>query len=496
MDYIMGIDLGTTGCKASLFDREGRLAAQAYREYSQETYTGTIDCRQVWEKTQEVIRECNQKHPQTRALCITSFGESVVPVDRQGNPLGESILYTAGGVDREFRDLVDKAGYQRIYRITGHIPHPMYTVNRLIWYKDQQAETYEAADCFLFFSSYIAMCLGADRVAEDTHAARSMAYEVQKGCWSQEILDAAGLDRGLLPPVVAAGERIGRVSEKMARELGFQDQPCVALGIGAIHGGDAVYGLGTVECLSVVLDQYQQSPAMEQSHLVCAPHVLPGKYLTYGVLYSGGNVIRELRERLFRPRLGREEGDIYQVMFRDLDQIENPLTLVPHLFGSGTPSMRQKEGARIQGLRSDTTDRQILQATLEGLAFDMKLNIENMEAASIPVRSIRTAGGGAKSREALQIRADALGQSLYVPQDVQAGARGVFFIAARALGWIGDYEEILHYIEGRGPAKAAGGILVEPRPELAARYRRKYAAYRHLLDQMEEDGQSADHCPD
>lgn len=487
MKYIMGIDLGTTGCKASLFEQSGRLAEQAYREYSSENYTGFIDCELVWEKTKEVIRECNSRRPEVQGVCITSFGESVILVDREGRPLGESVLYSAGGVDEEWRELERKIGREKIYQITGHISHPMYTVSRLLWYRVHDPELYGKTARFLFFSSYIAMRMGADCVAEDTHAARSMAYDVEHGCWSREILDAAGISIDLLPPVAAAGEVIGRVPGGLAEELGFngkpliiaggQDQPCVALGMGAVKGGDAVYGLGTVECLSVVLDRYQKSGSMEESHLVCAPHVIPGKFLTYGVLYSGGNVIRELRDRLFRPRLENSGTDIYQEMFHGIDRVENRLLVIPHLFGSGTPGMNQEEGACVLGMRPDTAPEEILQAVLEGLAFDMRINIENMERAGIPVRQIRAAGGGAKSPEAMQVRADVLGQRLYIPKDVQAGARGVFFIAAKALGWLHDYSEIPGFIK-------LEETCIEPRKGAADKYKRKYEAYRAVQNWM------------
>ena len=118
MKYIMGIDLGTTGCKASLFEQSGRLAEQAYREYSSENYTGFIDCELVWEKTKEVIQECNSRRPEVQGVCITSFGESVILVDREGRPLGESVLYSAGGVDEQWRELERKIGREKIYQIT------------------------------------------------------------------------------------------------------------------------------------------------------------------------------------------------------------------------------------------------------------------------------------------------------------------------------------------------------------------------------------------
>lgn len=483
MEYIMGIDLGTTGCKASLFDSRGRLAAQAYREYPVGEYTGCIDGRMAWEKAGEVIRECCAVQNRVQAVCVTSFGETVVLVDREKRVLCDSFLYTEGGVDDEWRELEQKVGKERIHEITGHISHPMYTVSRLIWYRKNHPGLYARADQCLFFSSYIAMCMGARCVTEDTHAARSMAYDVKNGCWSKEILSAAEISGEKLPPIVKAGEIIGRMSEECRRALGFanvpliisggQDQPCVALGMGAVRGGDAVYGLGTVECLSVVLDQYRQTEQMRQNHLVCAPHVVPGKYLTYGVLYSGGNVIRELRNRLYGGDglLDADRQQLYTEMFDGLRESDRELYFVPHLFGAGTPRMNQREGAGIHGLRPDTTRQDILRAALEGLAFDMRINIENMRNSGIEVSRIRAAGGGAKSEQAMQIRADALDQELYLQEDVQAGARGVFFIAAKTLGWIQDYSEAAQYVD-------TGEHMCAPREEWTECYRRKYEKYR------------------
>lgn len=483
MEFIMGIDLGTTGCKATVFDNTGAVRHQSYREYPVENYTGSIDPRLVWENTCQVIRECTKEYPLVEAVCITSFGESVVLLDEDQNVLCESVLYTSGEAAEEWRELDRKVGGDRIYQITGHISHPMYTVNRILWYSKHSPELYEKTRHFLFFSGFVAARLGGKMAAEDTHAARSMAYDVGHGIWSREILEAAGIWSDKLPPVVSAGETLGFVSEAVCSSLGFQkspliiaggqDQPCVALGMGAVHGGDGVYGLGTVECLSVVLDKYQQSQAMKEGHLICAPHVVPGKYLTYGVLYSGGNVVRELRNQLYQKE--KEEKDVYDTMFREMEEAPAGITFIPHLYGSGTPQMNQNARGLLSGLRIETKRGEILRAAVEGLAFDMRINIENMRSAGIPVSRIKAAGGGAKSAVAMQVRSDAMDETLAIPEDVQAGARGTFYIAARALGWLEDYDHIGSFAEQREN-------IVSPRPEEKEACTGRYLKYKRMRE--------------
>lgn len=490
MDYVLGIDIGTTGCKATVFEKTGKIIKQSYREYPMVTYTGTIDPENVWDMACEAVKECTRIQPIIKAICVTSFGESVVLIDDKKEVLCDSILYTDGGAVKEWKELDQKLGEEEIYRITGHISHPMYTINRLLWYKKQRPELYQKTEKFLFFSSFIIMKLGGRYVAENTQAARSMSYDVMHGCWSNEVLEAAKIDGTKLPEVVSAGEFIGRVSELAAKILGFQnipqiiaggqDQPCVALGMGAIQGGDAVYGLGTVECLSVVLDQYQQSEEMKKSHLVCAPHVIPGKYLTYGVLYSGGNVIKELRNRLYAvEQMNGEKQEVYDIIFQELAQKETDVIFIPHLYGAGTPSMNQQEAGTLWGLRAETERGEIIRAAVEGLSFDMKENIENMEKAGISVGHIRAAGGGAKSAAAMSLRADILDKDIFLPENVQAGTRGVFYIVAKTLGWIRDDTQISNF-------QTNEGRWIKPHSDSEKIYHKKYKKYLRLKCLMED----------
>lgn len=495
--FIMGIDIGTTECKASLFNSSGILVRQTGCEYASGRTVHEIDAESVWKTTKEVIRRCNGDfRPNVEGICITSFGETVVLLDQDYRAIGSSILYADGGCEDEWEELNTRIERQKIYQITGIVSHPMYTISRLMWYRKNHPDIWRKTRCCLFFSAYIAMRLGAGCVAENTQAARSMAYSIDGKCWSREILDAAEISPEKLPEIVDTGEVIGEVDISLAHELGFgsvpkiiaggQDQPCVALGMGAVRGGDAVYGLGTVECMSVVLDRKLLSEEMEKNNFVCTPHVIPGRYMTYGVLYSGGNVITEIRNRLFLQDRRKGENidysSVYRNMFEGLDEIQTDLLVAPHFFGMGTPDMNLQAGAEISGLRATTTSKEFLCAVLEGLSFDMRINLEKMESAGVKVGKIRAAGGGVKTAEAVRIRCNALNKELYLPEDVQAGARGAFLIAAKALGWISEW-----------PSGSQKEKKVSPDSQKIIMYEKKFSAYCKYLESRRQIHKSGEH---
>ena len=452
MEYVMGIDVGTTGCKATIFDRSGAVRRQSYEEYAMGSYTGMISPDLVWDSVRRVIRASTADYPSVEAICITSFGESVAAVDGDGRVLGESALYTNDNAADQWRALDRRLGSDRIYELTGYISHSMYTVSRLMWIRAHQPELYAAARYFLPFSSFIAWKLSGVAAAEDTQAARTMLYDFRRGTWCREILEAAELDPDKLPPLARAGDLLGPTTPEMTRDLGLShpaqvvagghDQPCVALGLGAVTAGSAALGLGSVECLTLVLGEPRLSPELRQRNFLCSPHVIPGQFVTYAVLFSGGVTLRDLRGRFYgaEHRQAQETGgDVYFQMMEEASAQETPVLMVPHLTGSGTPEMCTADCGALYGLRLETTRGQLVRSALEGLAFDLRRNLDALAACGLEVGRIVTAGGGAKSRTALEIRCGALGRSLEVPRDVQAGTRGVFLIAAKALGWIDDF---------------------------------------------------------
>ena len=191
MESIIGLDIGTTGCKATLFDRDGAVRHQAYREYPVGAYTGSISADMIWEQVQQVIRACTAQTPEIAAICATSFGEVVVPVDAAGHTLAEAMLYTNAAAQAQWKRLDEKLGGKRIHMITGHVSHSMYTISNLMRIRETEPEVYAKTAKFLFISSFINYRLTGVAATETSLAARSMAYDVCSGVWSSEIFAAA-----------------------------------------------------------------------------------------------------------------------------------------------------------------------------------------------------------------------------------------------------------------------------------------------------------------
>lgn len=159
-----------------------------------------------------------------------------------------------------------------------------------------------------------------------------------------------------------------------------------------------------------------------------------------------------------------------------LDHGETDLCFLPHLAGTGTPQMDTEDKGIIYGLTLDTTRGELVKAALEGIACDMRLNIRSMEACGLEVKHITGAGGGARSLKGVQVRCDMMGRPVLVARDEQAGARGVFYIMARALGWIRDYGQIA------GPPE---GTWIYPQKD-AEQAEKKFRMYQSLYQKTRD----------
>ena len=223
---LLGIDLGTTGCKAAAFSAEGCCLAQAYREYATmqpQPGWAELDSHDVWAKVREVIAEvaAQTRHDPITALSTSSFGEAIVPVTKDRNILGNSIL-SMDARGAEYADALERRfGQESLYRINPNILGPQYSLPKLLWLRDHNAEVFKKADKFLLWSDLVAFLLGCEPMACNSLANRTLLFDMGRNDWSDELLAWSGLNRGQLGRVVPGGTVIGTVAAGPAKELGL-----------------------------------------------------------------------------------------------------------------------------------------------------------------------------------------------------------------------------------------------------------------------------------
>jgi xylulokinase len=497
---VLGIDIGTSGCKASVVDAAGRILGQAYREYplvSPGPGLEEIDPEVVWRSTKEVIGRAaaeSARGDPVAAISVSSFGEAVVPLASYGLPLRNAILYIDRRGADEARFLEEGIGRAKVQAITGAPPHPMYSISKILWLKRNERDTYERTWKFLLMADYILFRLGASPRTDYSLAARTQAFDIVRKVWSPEILGYMGIDAEKLGDPVQAGTAVGELDNDLAGELGLpagallvaggHDQPCAALGSGVTGPGVAVDGLGSTECATPAFDHPIMNEAMARGGFACVPHVVPGLYVTYAFTFTCGSILRWFRDTLAGGRQAeadRRGVDIFDLLIEEAAGQPSPLLLLPHFAGAATPYMDPQAKGAIVGLGIETTGRDIIRAILEGVTFEMMLNLERLEEAGIKIEELRAAGGLSKSGTFLQLKSDMMGRPISALDVGEAGTLGVALLAGAACGL---------YPDARAGAKALVRTRQVFEPDMAAhagymerfeQYKRMYPAVKEIL---------------
>src|SRR5260221_1703177 len=233
---LLGIDVGTTGCKAVVFDEAGKILSSAYREYPLKfPQTGWIelDSNRVMKSVRDVIREAASKAKKDpiRALAVASQGEAVTPVGADGKFLHNGVVT----FDTRTAPLVEwwerKLPRQRIFEISGMPLHGMYTASKIVWWQQNRPEVFAKARKFLCYQDLLIQQLGLEPAIDLSLAARTMLLDIDQGAWSSELCQAAGIDPVRLARPLPSGTAIGAIGPKAAKAFGLPP------GVVAVAGG-------------------------------------------------------------------------------------------------------------------------------------------------------------------------------------------------------------------------------------------------------------------
>lgn len=483
--HLAGLDVGTTGCKVTVYNQDGAYLGGAYEAYPvrRSPSAHEVDAGDIWAAAQEVIRQTAEQYG-IDGIGVTSFGETFVLLDEEDRPLLPSMLYTDPRGGEECVLLTEKLGEPFLIETTGLAPHPMYGLPKLMWVKAHRPREFSKAVRCMQMEDYIVYKLTGTAQIDYSLATRTMGFDIGGLCWSEAVFRAAGIDSSLLSKPVPIGTPAGKVRPELARGLGLsgevavlsvsQDQVAAAIGSGVFDGARTVDGAGTVECMTPVFRTYDPYKMAAGGYAI-VPY-LAGQYVSYAFSYTGGALVKWFVDQLagYAAKAAQEQGTrIYDQLEGDWDGTPTGILVLPHFAGAATPYMDAGSKGAIVGLSLSHTQQDLHLAMMEGVCYEMRLNLEQLRQSGVEIAPLRATGGGANSRVWMQMKADILGLPVTSLRVSEAGTTGSAMLVGLNAGIFQSLQE------------AAAVMIAEketfiPRPEATALYDACFQKYKAL----------------
>lgn len=463
---LLGIDIGSSSCKGVVFSASGKELAresQSYSTISAGSSMVEMDATTFRDAAFLVIRLLSEqvKNDPVEALAISAHGETTIPVDKNGNTTGSAIMNSDNRAEEEVEWWEKTFGKEEIYKITGVPLHAMFSLNKIMWIRKNKPEIYSKTDKFLSVSDYILTQLELPPYTDYSLASRTMAFDIHNLCWSEEILKHCGIPKEKFGIVAPSGTLVGRLSKEAASQLGLMegivvalgghDQPCGALGAGAIKAGDVSDSSGTYECMAAVSDAPLNSTKALGYSLNSYCHVVPGKFVTLAFFPAGIVSGWFVGQFCYEDKMIALEAkkNFFDVMNENvLKYCIGPtgLCITPHFLGSCTPYWDVRATGVMAGFTPNITRYHMYKAIYEGIACELAINANALEEIAGAFESMSICGGNSHSPFTVQLRADITGKVIRILKNDEAVCLGAAILAGIAVGVFKDAEDAVNQV--------------------------------------------------
>lgn len=490
MDYLMAIDLGSTSIKAIVFDLDGNRIASASRPTEKVTPPGHADWivwdpKQIWggvaAACQDTIAAVDEPSL-IRGVAVTGMGMDGVPVDSQGQALYPFISWHDTRTAPQAQWWHEHVGAERTFAITGFPSWAITAVMRILWMKENEPQIMTQAHKWLLIEDFVNQKLCGVMATDYSMASCMLLLDQSRRQWSDELIEASGIERALLPEIRDSGTVLGPVTPAAASAtgipagtpvvLGGHDHICATLPAGLFRKGAVLDIIGTWESVQMALTEPVLSPEVLHADICMQSHVLGGSFIAWGGAPAGESL------EWFRREMGAASGSTeWGALLAGLDKTEpgaSGAMYLPHISAAGCPIGDTKSLGAFVGINTQTTRDDLLRAVVEGLNYQFLHILEAMQTGlKTTFESITVTGGVSQNEFWIQNKADMLGLPVEVSDIKDASPLGAAMLAGLGLklysGIQGAYERV------KSKAKRYA-----PRADLTAKYRHSFEIYRSL----------------
>jgi xylulokinase len=475
MPLILAHDLGTTGNKASLFDDQGRLVASHTEHYPVHyTQAGWAEqdpldwWRAVTTSTRALLAEAKVDPADIAAVTFSGQMMGIVLIDAAGQPLRSAIIWADQRAVEEAETIGARCGLEHVYRRTGHRVSPAYLAAKILWVKQHQPDLYRQARKFLCAKDFVAFKLTGRCATDYSDASGSNLFDLTQRTWSARLIDALGLDAGVLPEIHASTDVLGEVTRAASEAtdlkigtpvvLGGGDGACATAGAGVIAPGDAYCNIGSSAWISFA----SAAPLFDpQQRTFTFHHLHPRLFTPMGTMQAAGGA-RDWLAQLIGTATDEELAQV-------ASGCDGALFL-PYLIGERSPWWNPQARGAFVGLAMNHSRAALARAALEGVAYNLRLILDALESQGAALPAIRLIGGGAQSPVWQQILADVFARPIHL-LDLRSEASSWGAAVAGGIG-VGVYA-------GWEIAKARAEVktVIDPLPANVAMYAERLAVF-------------------
>lgn len=490
--YLLGIDLGTTNSKGILFDEDGNVVknhSETYKTHFINNIWAEQNSDDWWNGIRNILFTICSDLPANIAeniagLCISSQTPTILPVDSNGIPLRNAIIWMDKRAEKEFNELLNKIDRNEYKAIVGGEPDASFLPCKLMWLKKYEPEIFKNAHKFLQASSYVNYKLTGVYSADIDQAILSQCYDVNSQKWSKRLGDIIDVDfEKIFPKPVASNTIIGYVTEEAAKQTGLLPGIPVMAGttdgiasmcaIGISKPGQAAEIAGTS---SLIFAGHTRQSAYDRPVISKVSSINGLPYVFDAPISCTGASIKWFLDTLGKNYLeqanftGKNVFDIINELAAKVEAGSNGVLYFPYLLGERAPLWNTHAKGMFIGMSMSTTQEDLLRSVLEGTTFAVKHVLEEMKAAGAEVNSFKIAGGGAKSKTWLEIKASILNMDIQILDSNLDVPFGDVLIAGNA---VGIYPDINETMEKMIKIKE----VIHPKEEWIKKYEKIYPFY-------------------
>lgn len=489
MGYLLGIDLGTSSLKSILITADGQMQALSARAYQfASPYNGYAehDPREWWtvccETIREVLNDSGVSKEEVKGLSFSGQMHGAVMLDKDFQVVRPAILHCDARTAVQVDEMKEIIGTEMLAQI---VMNPIYTgflLPSLLWVKKNEPENYKRIAKVILPKDYLKFKMTGIICTDYSDASATLAFDIRKNCWSDEILHMFHIPTDLFPVCYGTAAAVGTVSGKAAAETGLAestivssgggDQVMQGIGNGVISEGDACVNIGTSGQVSFQSDIPIWNPKLN-TNTFCG--YKKGRWFTMGAIMNAG-----LTYKWFHSLFQSTDYDYMNEKIAGIKPGSGGVIFLPYLNGERTPHMNPNLSGSFVGLNMNTNREQLARAVMEGVSFALNQCIEVCGETGLQAEMLIASGGASRSIPWLQIQADIYNLPLKVSEQEEQASLGAAIAAGVGAG---IYPDI---VEGCKRVVRYKDFIIEPNPGYHKIYQEYYALFKEMHQESKE----------